>query len=142
MPREGNQVRVAKTVAYFGSLTKHGVRASGVALDEALERHGQEQIALLHAVVRGIVEQSSGSGDPGATASSFAVVYESESQPERASGGSFHVAPAQEPLMRARPGVGAVDVLAAQVRRRREPLEIVRLENVVPVGRREMRMSI
>jgi hypothetical protein len=89
-----------------------------------------------------IVEQPSRPGDPGATASSFAVVQESESQPERAPGGSFHVAPAQEPLMRARPGIGAVGVLADQVRGHREPLEIVRLENVIPVGRREMRMSI
>ena len=44
--------------------------------------------------------------------------------------------------MRARPGVSAVDVLADQVCGRRESLEIVGLENVIPVGRREMRMSI
>ena len=44
--------------------------------------------------------------------------------------------------MGARPCVGAVGVLADQVRSRRESLEVVRLESVIPVGRREMRMSI
>jgi hypothetical protein len=141
-PGERHQVPVAEAVADLGGLTEGGVRGRGVALGKALDREGHEQVPLLHAVQVAVVQQPPGPGEPAAAAGQLAPVQQAEGQPERAPGGTPRVAQPQPPVMRARPDVVAVGVPAQQVRGRGEPLQVLRRERALPVGRRQLREGV
>src|SRR5919109_2044987 len=74
-----------------------------VALDQALQPHREQQVALLDAIPLEVVEQPAGPGDPAATTGDLAAVEHAEGQPERAPDRSLHAALAQERMMRTRP---------------------------------------
>jgi hypothetical protein len=141
-PGERDQVRVAEALADLGRLSEGGGGRRGVALDQALQPGREHQVALLDTVLLEVVEQPAGPGDPAATTGDLAPVEVAEGQPERAPDRSLHAAPAQELVMRARPGVGAVVVPPDQVGGRRQPLQVLRLERGLPVGGRQLRKRI
>ena len=81
-----------------------------------------------------VVEQPARPREPAAGAGELAAVHQDEDQPARAAGGPQHVAPAQELAMRTLPHLDAVLIPADQVRRRGEPLEVLRLERGLPIS--------
>ena len=141
-PAQRNQVRVAEALADLGRLVEGGGGGGGVALDQELQPGREQQVALLDAVPLEVVEQPAAPGDPAAAAGDLAAVEEAEGQPERAADRSLHVPPAQERLMRSRPHVDAVVVPPDQERGRGQPLQVLRLQRGLPVGRRQLRERI
>ena len=103
-----------------------------------LEGHRHEQMPPLCAVALAIVEQPACAREPAAGAGELAAVQQDEDQPARASGGPQHVTPAQELVMRALPHLDAVLVPADEVRRRGQPLEVLRLERGLAIRRGQL----
>jgi hypothetical protein len=69
-------------------------------------------------------------------------MHQADSQPERTSHRTIHGAEPQELLVRARPEFHALRVLANQVRRRRQSLEIVRFKRFVAIGGRKKTVAV
>src|SRR6266508_551557 len=141
-PGERRQVPVAEAVADLGGLTEGGVRGRGVALAKALDRDRYEQIPLLHTVQLAVVQQPPGPGEPAATAGQLAPVQQGGSQPERTPDGALRAAQPQPLVMRASPDVVAVGVPTQKVCGRGEPLQILRRQRSLPVGRRQLHEGI
>src|SRR3970282_884461 len=95
-------------------------------------------IALFDAVMVSALKQLARPRDPAAGPRALAVVHQGGRQPERASRGARHRAARQELLVRARPELRALRILANQVRGRRETFEIIRLKRLILIrGRQE-----
>jgi hypothetical protein len=65
------------------------------------------------------------------------LVHQAEPKPERTSRGPRDSAAFQELLVRTRPALRALRILANQVRGRREPFEIVGREALIPIRCRQ-----
>jgi hypothetical protein len=119
-PAERDQVLIAEARADRGDLVGGSIRGRVVALAAALKRVHDQQIPLLHAVVLNVVKQAPDAGEPAAAAGSFALLDQpAEGEPERTAGSACRFVPVKKSVIRARPDVGAVDLAADQVRRRR-----------------------
>ena len=125
-PGQRDQLRVAEPLADRGCLGE----ARGGGLDVAFEHQAQggavAQVALLDTVQPAVVEQALRSVDPPAAARQLALVQEHEGQPERAAGGTGDIVGLRAFVVRTRPDVDALVVPANEVRRRRQPLQILR----------------
>jgi hypothetical protein len=87
MPRERDQIAIAKTVADLGGLTEHAIASGGIAAEHTLQREGKEQVPLFDAVFVCALEQLAPPRDPAAGPRALAVVHQAEPQPERTSRG-------------------------------------------------------
>ena len=109
---------------------------------ERLNRYGQEQISPLHTVVVHLVEQTLGSRQPAAAACHLAPQQKSLGEQARAPGGAHHIPQPQALVMGTEPSVVAVGVCADQVRRHRQPLQILQSERPLPIRGRQLRERI
>jgi hypothetical protein len=125
VPCECDQVAIAKTVADLRSLAEHTVGTGSIAGEHALQCDGKEQVPLLDAILACVVEQLARPRDPAASPGTLALVHQTERQPERTSRGGRDGTTPQEFLVRTRPALRTLRVLANQVRGRREPFEIL-----------------
>ena len=139
---ERHQVEVTEPIADLGGSAGDRVRARPISGDRALEGLRHEQMPPLRAVAPALVEQPARPREPSCAARELAAVEQDEDQPTRASRGPRYVAPAQELAVRALPRLDAVLIAADEVRRRREPLEVLRLERRLPIRRGELSKRI
>jgi hypothetical protein len=68
MPRERDQIAIAKTVADLGGLTEHAIATGRIAGEHTLQREGKEQVPLFDAVLVCALEQLAPPRDPAARA--------------------------------------------------------------------------
>jgi hypothetical protein len=114
------------------------MRARPISGYRALKGLRHEQVPPLRAVARAIVEQPARPRQPPGTAGELAAIQQYEDQPTRASRGPQYVALAQERAMRTLPRLHAVLITANEVRRRGEPLEVLRLERRLAIRRGQL----
>ena len=112
--------------------------ARPVPRERVLECHRHQQLPPLHAVLPPIVEQAAGSREPAARAGELAAVHQDEHDPAGAPGRAPRVTAFKGLAMRTLPELDAVLVPAEQIRRRGEPLEVLRLERSLAIGSREL----
>ncbi len=102
----------------------------------------KQQQAALHAIVVAVVEQVLSARQPAASRCHLPTLEQAEAEPERAPGRPPRIALAQAlvvgSLARGRPDV----VLAGEVRRHRQPLQIVDTQRRSPVGGRQLDVRI
>ena len=136
-PAVNRQVLVAEADADTRRPLERGMGSRWI-LVKGLNRDGQEQIPPLHTVVVHLVEQPLGSGEPSAAPCHLAPQQKSLGEPARAPGGSHHIPQPQALVMGTEPSVVAVDVRADQVRRHRQPLQILQSERPLPIRGRQL----
>src|SRR5207248_373661 len=127
-PGERHERRVTEPFGRLDNLTECRVRSGRVAPFKGTDRHWQQEISELHAVLMCFVEQPLGAGEPASAACHLAPVQQPESEPERASRGSRHIPSAHALCVGARPDVGAFVLPAGQLSGYRELLEVLKLE--------------
>ena len=117
--------------ADLAGLDEVGVRAGDVAgLEEPHHREPVLEVALLDAVDAGVLEQASGAVDPASAAAEVALEAEPLREPHPEVRRPVHRALVDAQLVGADPVGEAVFVVAGEVRRGREPVEIVDVERV------------
>src|SRR6266508_441272 len=116
MPRERDQIAIAKAVTDLSGLTEHAIATGGIAGEHTLQREGKEQVPLFDAVLMCALEQLAPPRDPAAGPRALAVVHQAEPKPERTSCGPRDDAAPQELLVRTRPDLRALRILANHVR--------------------------
>lgn len=99
-----------------------------VAALEGLQRGGQEQVAARRTVELAFLDEPAASGQPSAGARHLPPEQECQPQPERTPGRIGRVLEAQALKVCALPGLRALVVLADEVRRDGQPLEILDIE--------------
>src|SRR5262245_28312406 len=135
MSGERGEVAIGRTTGDFGSPAEYVVRRRRIALDDALDRERNQEIALHDAFETCLVEQTFCSNEPARRGSKGATLEAPECQPERGPGGALPVTSLEELVMRATPDRLALDVFSNQVGRRRQPLEILRVKRRFAVDR-------
>ena len=130
---ERHQIDVTEPIADLGRLAGDRVGARPVARDRVLKRDRHQQMPSLRAVALAIVEQPACPREPAAAASELAAVHQDEDHPAGTACGPLLVTPAQELVMRTLPHLDAVLIPADEIRRHREPLEVLRLERGLPI---------
>ena len=128
---ERHQIDVGEPIADLGGAAGDRVGGRPVSRGGVLEGFRDQEMALLGAIVRNVFEQATSSRQPAAGAGELAGVEQQEDQPARATGGAQHVAAAQQFLVCALPRLDTEVVLSGEVRRRGQPLEVVRLQRGV-----------
>ena len=137
-PAERHQVGVGKAGANPRGLVGGGVSARHVSRVDPRECVRHQQVAALHAVLLGVVEQPPGPGEPATAARFLALEQQRQTQPERAPRRSTRFAPVQVLVVRSHPGIGTRIVPAEQLCSYRQPLQILDLEWRFPISRREL----
>jgi hypothetical protein len=100
--RERRQIAIAKPASDLGRLRERGVACRRIALDNALDGGGNQQIPAHDAIELRLVEDTLSSGEPSRRGSDGAALQQSETQPRSGSSGAFAVASIEDSLMRAR----------------------------------------
>ena len=129
----GHQIEVTEPNADVGGLGGDRMGAGPVSLDRVLQGYRNEEVPLFRAVLPALVKQPACPREPAAGAGELAAVQQDEDQPGRATDGTHHVTPAQELAMRPLPDLHAPLIAAEEIRRRGEPLEILRLKRAPPI---------
>ena len=118
----------------FGGLAECGVASCRVALHDALNGGGNQQIPAHNAVEVRLVEDTLSSGEPAGRRSDGAALQQSKGKPTCGSGGPFVVASIDECLMRARSEGLALGIPAHEVGGRRESFEVFGFQGCITVG--------
>ena len=126
--------RSAKRRAISAAWLNASCGRSRVALDDASNGGGNQQIPAYHAVELALVEHAFSSGEPAGCGGHGAPSQEGKPEPECRSSGPFAVAAIEEALMRARGDGLAIVIPAHQVGRDRESLEVFGFERYVTIG--------
>ncbi len=126
--RERHQVRLAEASPGARGFTVGVGRAGVVSGPDVLERDRQEQVALLHALAPGVVEQPAGAREPSRASSELSGIQRGEREPERAADGALDLAARETLLVRPCPGAGAVVFATGEIGGRSEALQIFRVE--------------
>ena len=100
--RQRCQIGIVEAGSDFGGLAECRVASCCVALHDALNGGGNQQISAHHAVELCLVEDACSSGEPAGRRSDCAALLESKGKPPCGPGGSFVVVPVDECLVRAR----------------------------------------
>ena len=122
---ERRQVGVAEPLTDGQRLGELGERVTGVAREQMAERHRQEQEPALDAVVAAVVEQTPGPRQPTPCRRHLAAEEQAESEPERAARRTRHIAKAQTFEMGTFRRRVTVTILADEIRRHCQPLQVV-----------------
>jgi hypothetical protein len=93
-----------------------------------------EEISLLHTIQLIVVEQPAAPREPAVAAGKFAGAHQPECHPERTARRPRSLVQPEVFLMRTCPDIGTVVVLAYQVGRHRESLEVIDLQRRHLVG--------
>ena len=83
-PPERPEIGVAEPVCHLGDFHERVVRGLRVSAFQGLQRHGDTQVSLLHAVQRRVLEQVLRLSQPASTTSVLTALDEREPEPERA----------------------------------------------------------
>ena len=134
MAGQRRQIPITKTAGDLRRLAECGVGRRGVALHDALNGGGDQQIPAYHAVELAFVEQAFSSGEPAGCGGHGAPSQECKPEPECRSSGPFAVASIEEGLMRARAECLALVIVPHQVGSDRESLEVFGFERCVTIG--------
>ncbi len=129
------QLGVAVALADPRSLPETSLAGDGITAEHGPQRRRVAQVALLDTVELAFVEQALGPVDPSAAPGEVTAVQQRERQPEAAASGPGDLTDLRATLVGPCPDVGALPECAGEIGRRREPLEIVDLERLVPLGR-------
>ena len=132
--RQRRQITIAKAASDFGGLAECRVACCRVALHDALNGGGNQQISAHDAVELRLVEDTCSSGEPAGRRSDGAALQESKGKPPCGSGGPFVVASVDECLMRARSEGLALVIPAQEIGGRRDSFEVFRFQGSITVS--------
>ena len=142
MAGQRDQVGLTEAPADRGGLPEAGVRRRDIALGDAADGFGQQQVPRLDAVASALIEQAASAGKPAARAGRLSPLQEPEGQPERAARGTLRLVAGGELAVRASPDLVALRVLADQVGRGRQPLQVLGSERALAIGGREIAVDL
>jgi hypothetical protein len=128
------QIAICKAASDVRRLAECRVCRSRIALHDAFDGGGDQQIASDDAVELPLIQQATGSCEPARCRSEGPPSHESKSEPEGRSSGPFTVSSIQESLMCARRERLAIVILADQVGCDRESLEVFGVERCFTIS--------
>jgi len=139
---ERREIAIAESACDRCGLAKYGVTGRRVALHNALNGGGNQQISAHDAIELHLVEETFSSGEPPRGWSHSAPLQESKCDPECRSRSPFVVTPIKEGLMRASPEGLALVITSNQVGGRRVSFEVFGLKGRFTVGRFEQTIGL
>ena len=132
--RKRRQITIAKPAGDLGRLRECGVACRRIALHDALDGGGNQQIPAHDAVELRLVEDTFSSGEPSRRWRDGAALQQSEREPGCGSSGAFAVASIEECLMRARSEGLALGIASHEVGCRRKSFEVFGFQRGLTVG--------
>ena len=132
--RQRCQIGIVEAGSDFGGLAEYRVASCRVALHDALNGGGNQQISAHHAVELCLVEDTCSSGEPAGRRSDGAALQESKGKPPCGPGGPFVVASVDECLMRARSEGFALVIPAQEIGGRRDSFKVFRFQGSITVS--------
>ena len=142
MPGTGDQVRLAKPVAYLDGIRRRGISGVVVVGAEQLFRPRQQQIASLHTIGLFAFDQAARAREPSGSAARLPHKQETETEPEGAARGACGLARGEIGTVGAIEGLEKFLIAADQIRRLCQQLEIVNAQRSLLVGPRERMKGI
>ena len=125
MPGAGQEIPIPEALAERGGFAGHTQRALEITLFEGHLGRRQQQVAALDAIEIVAIQQTARDGEPTRAPAHLTAEQQRETDPERTSCGARRLVGVQMRLVGALEYVGEPVVLARQICRNGEPLEII-----------------